>query len=321
MSTRGGELDYIEWLRRRTPADPRVLIGPGDDAAVLRWSADTCLLTSDMLLEGSCFKLSDAGPRLVGRKAMAVNLSDIAAMAGRPVAAVVSVGLPRAGGRILADELYLGLREMADAFDTAICGGDTNTWDGPLAISVTLLGEAPPRGPVRRHGARSGDWLLVTGPLGGSIRGRHLTFTPRVREALQLHELADLHAMIDISDGLAADVNHLCEESGCGAVLRAGAIPLSDEARALDDGKSPLQHALGDGEDFELAFAVSAADGQRLVAEQPVPGLTLAVIGEFVKEGLWLEESGRRRPLEPLGYVHQLEDAAGYSSRDSSSSP
>src|SRR5436309_6265797 len=170
------EFAFIDWLRRRTPADPRVLVGPGDDAAVLGWPADRpCLVTTDMLLEGSCFRLAEAGPRRVGRKAMAVNLSDIAAMAGRPVAAVVSVGLPRRGGRALAEGLYLGLRDVADAFDTAVVGGDTNTWDGPLAINVTLLGEATARGPVRRNGARPGGWLLVTGPLGGSVVGRHLS--------------------------------------------------------------------------------------------------------------------------------------------------
>src|SRR5437870_3904547 len=188
------EFAFIDWLRRRTPADPRVLLGPGDDTAALRLTdGRACLVTTDMLLDGSCFVLAEAGPRRVGRKAMAVNLSDIAAMAGRPVAAVVSVGLPRTGGRQLAEELYLGLREVADAFDTAIIGGDTNSWDGPLVISVTLLGEATPRGPVCRSGAQPGDWLLVTGPLGGSILGKHLTFTPRVREARALRDVADLH--------------------------------------------------------------------------------------------------------------------------------
>jgi thiamine-monophosphate kinase len=260
-----------------------------------------------MLLEGSCFELAGAGPRLVGRKAMAVNLSDIAAMAGKPLAAVVSVGLPRRGGRALAEELYAGLREMADAFDTAIVGGDTNSWDGPLVISVTLFGEATGRGPVTRSGARPGDWLIVTGPLGGSILGKHLTFTPRVREAQQLHAAADLHALIDVSDGLAADVNHLCEESHCGAVLRAESLPVSADARQLNDQVPPLEHALADGEDFELVFAVTPEEGRRLVEEQPVTGITLVFIGECVEEGLWLEEEGQRRPLEPRGYVHAFD--------------
>src|SRR5437660_330469 len=159
MADPAGEFGFIDWLRRRTPQDPRVLIGPGDDTAALRFSPNAvCLLTTDMLLDGSCFRLAAAGPRLVGRKAMAVNLSDIAAMAGRPVAAVVSVGLPRQGGRQLAEELYLGLREVADRFDTAIAGGDTNSWDGPLVICVTLLGEPTGTGPLPRSGARPGDW-------------------------------------------------------------------------------------------------------------------------------------------------------------------
>lgn len=318
MNEPRGEFAFIDWLRRQTPADPRVLLGPGDDTAAVQWPTDSpCLVTTDMLLEGSCFLLDEAGPYLVGRKAMAVNLSDIAAMAGRPIAAVVSVGLPRRGGRTLAEELYRGLREMADAFDTAIIGGDTNSWNGPLVISVTLLGQATARGPVTRSGARPGDWLLVTGPLGGSIRGRHLTFTPRVREALELHARADLHALIDISDGLAADVHHLCEESHCGAVLRAEAIPITSEARSMDDGKSPLDHALSDGEDFELVLALPADQAAELLRTQPINGITLSHIGECVADGFWLEQKGHRQPLEPQGYVHDLEERGRESLDDS----
>ncbi len=302
------EFAFIDWLRRRTPGSGRVLLGPGDDTAALDWAADVpCLVTTDMLLDGSCFRLEEVGPRRVGRKAMAANLSDIAAMAGRPVAAVVSVGLPRRGGRALAEALYLGLREVADAFDTAVIGGDTNSWDGPLVISATVLGEATPPGPVRRGGARPGDWLMVTGSFGGSIRGKHLDFTPRVREALALQSAAALHAMIDVSDGLAADVGHLCEESGCGAVLRAEAVPIDPAAHTMNDGRTPLEHALGDGEDFELAFAVAPEDGQRLLATQPLGAVRLTHAGEFVDNGLWLQENDKRRPLPPTGYVHALD--------------
>jgi thiamine-monophosphate kinase len=237
---------------------------------------------------------------------MAVNLSDIAAMAGKPVAAVASIGLPRQGGRALAEELYHGLREMADAFEVALAGGDTNTWDGPLVISVTIIGEATGKGPVIRAGARPGDWLLATGPFGGSIRGKHLDFIPRVREAIQLHSLVSLHAMIDVSDGLAADVHHICEESRYGAVLRAEGIPIADAVSNLKDGRSPLEHALSDGEDFELVFAVSPDEARRLLQTQPVPGITLNHIGECVEKGLWLEQDGRRQPLAPGGYVHEL---------------
>jgi thiamine-monophosphate kinase len=309
MASPTSEFAYIEWLRARTPADPRVRIGPGDDAAAIDLPPHLpILVTTDMLLEGSCFRLKEAGPRAVGRKAMAVNLSDIAAMAGVPVAAVVSVGLPREGGRALGEGLYHGLREMADRFRTALVGGDTNSWDGPLVMSVTLIGQATAKGPVRRIGARPGDWVLVTGPLGGSILGKHLDFTPRVAEALRLHEVADLHAMIDISDGLAADLHHLCTESACGAVLHAENIPVSDDARrqSAQDGRSPLEHALFDGEDFELVFTVSAQDGERLTQTQPVAGITLVKIGECVASGYWLEEGGQRRELEPKGYVHEI---------------
>lgn len=307
MKPPGGEFAYIDWLRQRTPADPRVVIGPGDDAAALRLSPDVpCLITTDMLMDGTCFRLAEAGPHQVGRKAMAVNLSDMAAMAGRPVAAVVSVALPQSGGRALAEELYQGLRDLADAYHTAIIGGDTNSWNGPLVISVTLFGEATPRGPVQRGGARPGDWLLVTGPLGGSILGKHLTFQPRVAEALRLHELVDLHALIDISDGLAADLGHICTESHCGAVLRAKAIPIAPAAHQMTDGRMPLEHALSDGEDFELILAVAPADGERLLQSQPIEGVRLVHVGDCVAQGLWLEENGVRHVLEPRGYVHAL---------------
>lgn len=302
------EFSYIDWLRQQTLGDPRVLVGPGDDCAVLAPGQGSWLVTTDMLLEGSHFRLKEAGPRRVGRKAMAVNLSDIAAMAGRPVAAVVSVGLPRHGAGDIAEELYRGLREVADEFETAIVGGDTNTWEGGLAISVTVLGQATPPGPVRRRGAKPGDWLMVTGPLGGSILGRHLDVRPRVREALQLQQAVSLHAMIDISDGLAADVHHICEESSCGAVLRGEAVPIHADGAKICDGRSPLEHALSDGEDFELAFAVSAEDGSKLLRAQPIPGITLVHIGAFAKDvGLWIEKNGQRRNLQPAGYVHPFQ--------------
>lgn len=299
-----GEFAFIDWLRARTPAAAHVALGPGDDTAAVRWPGPgDVLLTTDMLMDGTDFILADVSPHRAGRKAMAVNLSDIAAMAGVPRAALVAVSLPKSGGRTLAEGLYAGLREMADAFETPIVGGDTNSWDGPLVICVTLVGEAVSPGPIRRSGASPGDWLFVTGPLGGSILGHHLDFTPRIREALALLPFG-LKAMLDISDGLSADLHHLCDESRCGAVLRADAIPISDAARTTDG--VPIERALGDGEDFELLFAVTPEVGETL-RRQPIPGVTLSHIGECVEAGVWLERAGTREALPPRGWVHALE--------------
>ncbi len=149
----------------------------------------------------------------------------------------------------------------------------------------------------------------MTGTLGGSILGKHLDFTPRIREASALQRSAALHAMIDISDGFAADRFHICDESRCGAVIRADSIPISEAARkqSADDGKSPLQHSLGDGEDFELLFTVSPEDGERLHSTQSVDGITLYHVGEIAETGLWLEAAGGRSELPRLGYVHEMD--------------
>jgi thiamine-monophosphate kinase len=302
----GNEFDYIRWLRERIPGDARVPIGIGDDAAALRLTPGLeTLISTDMLMDGIDFRLAETDARLIGRKALAVNLSDIAAMAGEPVAAAVSVALPITGGRGLGEELLEGMLPLAEEFNTALVGGDTNSWQGPLVLSLTVVGEAAR--PVRRAGARPGDWLLLTGPVGGSILGRHLHFVPRIREARFLAEKTEIHAMIDVSDGLAADLSHICDESGCGAVLRTQSIPLTPEAFQASPDLSPLQHGLFDGEDFELVLAMDEAAGRRLLAEQPVSGIKLAHIGECVESGLWIELEGQRLPLAPRGFVHQLE--------------
>jgi thiamine-monophosphate kinase len=297
-----GEFEFIEWIRNRTPPAERVLVGPGDDCAVLKPGTVPWVVTTDMLMDGTDFVLADIGPRRIGRKALAVNLSDLAAMAAEPIAAVVAVALPQ-GEPGLAEELYCGIRERADEFGLPIVGGDTNSWNGPLVISITAFGETVR--PVRRNGAQPGDWIFVTGPLGGSILGHHLDFTPRIREARLLAETVDLHAMIDISDGLSQDLHHILTESRCGAVLEADAIPIADAARtmAARTGKSPQEHALGDGEDFELVFAVSAEDGAKLLKESPVP---VWKIGACVADGYWIIEDGFRRPLQLTGWVHEV---------------
>lgn len=311
MSDPAGDSEFalIDWVRRRvTSASPRLRVGIGDDAAELDLSeTDGTLLAVDMLVEGVHFTFPDATPRQVGRKALAVNLSDIAAMGGTPLAALVSVALPRGHGTKLAEELHEGLIELAGHYDVSLVGGDTTSSDGPLVISVTVLGLSPAGGPVLRSGARPGDVLLVTGALGGSGSGHHLDFEPRTTEARALLAAADVHAMIDISDGLAADLSHLLKESGVGAVISAESIPIRAEALDATDGRTPLAHALGDGEDFELLLAVSPEDASRLLAQPPFV-TPLTRIGECTTEsgGRLALADGRAVPLPPLGWQHPL---------------
>lgn len=309
---------FMEWafiaaLRRRLPAHPLLKLGVGDDAAIVRLaSSRECVVTVDMLTDGVDFELHAVDALRVGHKALAVNLSDLAAMASRPIAAVVALALPRRGGMEIGLRLYDGLIALAGRYQVAIAGGDTNTWDGPLVISVTALGEVTSGGPLRRGGAQPGDQILVTGAFGGSILGHHLDFTPRVEEALLLNQRYELHAGTDVSDGLSLDLSHILEESGCGAVIRTESVPISPAAFRLSeqrlDGVPPLEHALVDGEDFELILAVSPVEARRMLAEQPL-AVPLTAIGEFVAEpGLWtVDRTGKRLPITPRGYQHEMD--------------
>ncbi len=303
------EHDFIAWLRERLPPHPLLLLGPGDDAAVLNMKGvDECVVTVDLLTDQADFILSEVDPRRVGRKALAVNLSDLAAMAAVPLAAVIAVALPRQGGRELAVQLYEGILPLAEKYNVAIAGGDTNSWDGPLVITATVLGKPGAQGPLRRSGARPGDRIIVTGAFGGSILGRHFDFEPRVNEALLLNKNYELHAGMDVSDGLALDLSRLAAESGVGAIVDTDRVPIHDDAHRLAarDGRSPLEHALGDGEDFELLLAVEPMEAKRMPAIIPKTQIALTDIGEFTTErGLWQRGAdGVVRPLTPTGWEH-----------------
>jgi thiamine-monophosphate kinase len=305
------EFSFIKWIRSRLPAYPGVPIGVGDDAAHLRIArGGDCLVTVDMLMEGVDFVLRETDPFDVGHKALGVSLSDIAAMAGEPIAAVIALALPKRDGRHLAERIHAGVSALAAEFEVAIVGGDTNSWNGPLVISSTVIGRPTDPGPVPRSGAQAGDWILVTGELGGSILGKHLKFQPRVREAVALHQAAELHAMIDVSDGLAADLHHVLEESRMGAIIRAADLPISQAAQRIDDLRSPVEHALGDGEDFELLFTVSPEDGRNLCAHPPCD-VRLSHIGEIIAERTCtlIDTDGRQVPLPPIGWVHNLDES------------
>ncbi len=306
------ENELLRWFRENLPSHEQLVLGAGDDAAVIKLTDGKQLVaTTDMLMDGVDFRVGEHDPAQIGHKALAVNLSDLAAMAARPVAALVSLCLPQAGGESLTKELYEGLLKTATKYNVAIAGGDTNSWNGPLVISVTALGEVSPGREWRRSGARPGDRILVTGSFGGSILGRHLSVEPRIHEAIWLAEHAEIHAAIDVSDGLSLDLSRVVEASQCGAAIDLDHVPIAlaaiQFAKQLADGSTPLDHALSDGEDFELILAVPESEAMRLVAEQPL-AVALHDIGRFInRPGLWSADGDNLRPLAPRGWEHRLE--------------
>lgn len=309
------ETDLIAWIRGHVPhaAGGDLLVGPGDDCAILRIDDERALaFAADALVDGVHFDLSAHAARDAGWKALCVNLSDIAAMGYEPFAATATVSLPRGGDPAVPEDLCRGLWDAASAFHCPVVGGDiTTTPDGRLTISVAILGRGPAGGAFLRSGAKPGDAVFVTGALGGSIRGRHLRFAPRLAEAARLRAIGGVTAMIDVSDGLSTDLNHVARESGVGAEVNEAAIPLSDDARALADenaSRTALEHALHDGEDFELLFTAHPDAAARIEREWDLE-TPLTRIGRMLDAGenVWImRESGDRSPLTPGGFEHRL---------------
>lgn len=304
------EREFAEWLRAHVPVKAGLPLGLRDDAALLPWHAgEDIVVTTDMICDGTHFDLASGdAPQRIGRKALAVNLSDLAAMAAEPVAAFVSIAVPRNEGPASAKAIYEGILPLAEQFECAVAGGDTNTWDGGLVINVTAVGKKAPGKAWSRDGAKAGDWLLVTGELGGSRRGKHFDFTPRVREARLLAESYVINAAMDVSDGLAIDLSRMLEASSCGATLMAANVPVATAAHesSATDGTSALEHALSDGEDFELLLAVSPDEAARLMEDQPLDTALTHVGSAMSGSGMVLiEGDGTQRELQPTGYEHQ----------------
>lgn len=300
-----GEFGLIEEIRKLVFTDSKtVLLGIGDDAAVLKPSGKKRLLfTTDMLIEDEHFRLKEATPFEIGWKALAVNLSDIAAMAGAPTHAVISMGLPKKLRFGFVRELYRGMETLARRFKVNLVGGDTNRSE-KLVLSVALLGEADAKDYVTRSGAEPGDVIFVSGFLGGSYASKkHLHFMPRIEEARFLTRHFKIHAMIDLSDGLSSDICRIAEASRVGAFLAKGSIPLSKFARDVNA-------AMNDGEDFELLFTLSPKEAARLTLYPfGKKGTSFHPIGRIVekKYGVRLvDKSGKSAPLAGKGFDHFL---------------
>jgi thiamine-monophosphate kinase len=315
-----GERRVISRIRRAF-SEPRtdILIGIGDDAALVK-APRSLLLTTDILVEDEDFRRAVHPPRLLGRKALNVNLSDIAAMGGRPLHALVGMAMPGDLEESWLRQFMAGFRSAAREARVALVGGDLSQ-SGKVMISVTVTGEA--KSPVTRSGARAGDWVFVSGTLGdaaqgfrlleeGGLQGKGRGAGPLVRAFLDPVPLLELgallarrklaSAMIDVSDGLSVDLAHICEESRVGAEVEASLVPISPALRRLS--KDPLDMALNGGEDFELLFTVRPA---KLATVRKLSSrFDLTMIGRVTagKKIFLVGSDKKKEPIRAGGFEH-----------------
>jgi thiamine-monophosphate kinase len=303
------EFELISRLTRALPANATVVAGAGDDCAVLDLGVPDklVLFKTDAVVEGVHFT-AGTPPEKIGRKALARGLSDIAAMAGTPTAALVTLGLPRNFDADFVAGIYAGLNALAARFQVAVVGGETTTNPGGLLISIALLGVVERGKQLLRSGAKAGDAIFVTGELGGSLAGKHLDFDPRLAEARWLADHFQIHAMLDVSDGLAGDLRHILKAGNVGAEILKSALPVSRAARLQSRGRQPaVLAALTDGEDFELLFTVASQDAVKLLDawQHAFPELKLSCIGRIVAgEGILLRDQTGTHRFSAPGYEH-----------------
>jgi len=306
------EFELIAKLTRAPPTNESVVTGAGDDCAVLDLGVPDklVLFKTDAVVEGFHFT-RETPPEKIGRKALARCLSDIAAMAGTPTAALVTIGLPENFDPQLVAKIYDGLNALARKHGVAIVGGETTTNPERILISVSLLGTVPRGKHILRSGAKVGDAIFVTGELGGSLAEKHLEFEPRIAEANWLAENFAIHAMIDLSDGLAGDLRHILNANKTGAEILKSAVPISRAAKLAakksSAAKSAFAAALTDGEDFELLFTASSKDAVKLLDawKNKFPKLKLRCIGKIVAgDGILIRDKSGSHKLNAHGYVH-----------------
>jgi len=291
-----GEFGLIERIKKLIRTDASVVKGSGDDCAVLRFDKNHYqLFTCDTIVQDTDFTLKD-DPYLIGRKAIAVSTSDIAACAGLPRHCLVALSMAQNTSLEFIDRLVKGMLSVTRKYNINLVGGDISR-ARQLAIDVSMLGIVEKKNLLLRSGSKIGDIIFVTGELGGSIRGKHLKFTPRLKEARFLVKNFKVHAMIDISDGLSQDLGHILKESALGAAIYADLIPLSKQARNLNE-------ALSMGEDFELLFTMSPKEAKKLLVKDRIH---FKPIGEIIhrRYGLKLINSkGEAKPIRAQGFRH-----------------
>lgn len=304
-----GENELLRHLCGDLPSQPELLVGPGDDCAVVRpaGAADwDWLLKSDPVIEGVHFTAGD-NAAAVGHKALGRVMSDMAAMGGEPLWININLAAPPDTPLTRITELYEGIKKLARRHGAGIAGGDISAAPH-LALHVFGVGRVPRGRAVLRSGARPGDILCVTGRLGGSRAGKHLLFEPRLAAGQWLMRGGWATAMIDISDGLAPDLRRLAEASGTGAAIETEKIPIAPAAQTAGGRRTPLQHALSDGEDFELLFTVPAARLPELLREWPAAlGTPCTAIGAVLPSGKGItlrQADGKKTRLQAKGYEH-----------------
>jgi thiamine-monophosphate kinase len=294
-----GEFGLIDILKKYSFHQSNIIKGIGDDTAVLYYNGQRHLLyTADMVCEGVHFTRKMPA-YAIGHKAMGCNISDIAAMGGLPTFALVSLGLPKSLPVSYVEDLYKGMYELGKKFNVSVVGGDTVAAK-QIVINVALLGEVACEDLVTRKGALPGDWIMTTGALGRAWKtDKHTSFTPRVEESRFLVKHFKPNAMIDVSDGLTADLGHILEESEVGACLYENEIPRNPGAT--------LKDALYDGEDFELLFTMSETKAKTLMEWQAKNKRWFFYsIGRIQKDkGLFLaDRKGAMVALKPKGFTH-----------------
>lgn len=308
ISTEMDEFSFINWIRGRQQKDKNITIGIGDDCAAVKTGNNKLyLISTDMLVQGTHFELEKNTPGEIGKKSIACSISDLAAMGCPAKYALISICFPGDVKTRFAKELFNGMQKEADDYNIKIIGGDIVSGRKILAINVVMIGETNSLKPVERSGARIGDAIMATGTLGGSISGKHLTFKPRLKEGIKLNKEYHVNSMIDISDGLLADLNHILQESKAGAVLYEDKIPVSEDAGKLSrkTGLTALHHALYDGEDYELLFTLTKKSSERLLLSNSFP-VQVSLIGHIRKTGgISIQDSnGKLRRVKPKGYEH-----------------